>query len=462
MKIKYSFLWIPVLLLAISCQKTYLAAPTNKALLVPKTLNDFQTLLNNEPVFNITPALGVISGDDYYTTSDGLQSYITSAEKNSYIWAPDIFQGSPDDDWNIPYQQVFYANVILDGLNGVSYSPADSANYNSIKGSALFYRAHAFYQLAQLFAAPYSADALQLPGIPIRTVVDIKAKSVRGTLKQTYYQVLADLNDAEALLPVQTAFKTRPSRAAVLAMKARVYQTMENYTQAKLYADSCLALNGTLLDYNTLDTTAYQPMPSPLSPVQTEVIFYSELINYSFIAGDPLTIVDSGLYRSYSSNDLRKALFFTDNGNSAGQFNFKGSYCGSSFITSGIFGGLATDEIYLVRAECEARLGDVNSALDDLNTLLKKRWKTGTFQPYTAVDAHAALGEILAERRKELFSRGLRWTDLRRLNQDPQLAVTLKKVLNELNYSLAPGSNLYTLPIPPNEILTSGIPQNPR
>ena len=199
MKRNYLLLCIPVILLAFSCQKTYLAAPTNKALLVPKTLSDFQVLLNNEPVFNITPALGVISGDDYYTTGDGLQSYITTAEKNSYLWAHDIFQGSPDDDWNIPYQQVFYANVILDGLNHVAYTAADSASYKSIKGAALFFRAHAFYQLAQLFANPYSTETLQSPGIPIRTAVDVTAKSVRGSIRQTYDQVLADLSGAERL-----------------------------------------------------------------------------------------------------------------------------------------------------------------------------------------------------------------------------------------------------------------------
>ena len=462
MKTKNLFFWIPLVLLAVSCQKTYLAAPTNKALLVPKTLNDFQALLNNEPVFNITPALGVTCCDDYYTTSDGLQSYITSAERNSYTWAPDIFQGTPDDDWNIPYQQVFYANVILEGLQRVAYTPADSANYNKIKGSALFYRAHAYYQLAQLFAAPYSAAYLQSPGVPIRTAVDVKARSVRGTVKQTYEQVFADLDAAERLLPVQTAFKTRPSKIAVLGMKARVYQTMQDYGKAKLYADSCLALNNRLVDYNTLDSTSYQPMPSPLSPGNDEVIYYSELINYSFIAGNPLTIVDSGLYRSYDNNDLRKAMFFIDNGNGIGQYNFRGTYCGSSFVSSGIFGGLATDEVYLIRAECEARLGDVNGAIADLNALLKTRWKTGTFIPFTASGAKSALAQILAERRKELFSRALRWTDLRRLNQDAEYAVTLKRVLNDQTYSLPPGSKLYTLPIPPDEVSASGIPQNPR
>ena len=59
------------------------------------------------------------------------------------------------------------------------------------------------------------------------------------------------------------------------------------------------------------------------------------------------------------------------------QNQFKGSYNGTLFA----FTGLATDEIFLVRAECRARTGDINGAMDDLNRLLQQRWKTGTFVP---------------------------------------------------------------------------------
>jgi starch-binding outer membrane protein, SusD/RagB family len=464
MKKKHILFLFPVLIsgLLCSCQKQYLAAPTDKSLVVPTTLSDFQLLLNNEQVINITPALGVISSDDYYTTDDGWQGFTLNADKNSYIWSPDIFQGESDADWNIPYQQVFYANVVLDGLSKLNNNGGDPATYNRIKGSALFYRAHAFYQLAQLFAAPFSAESVGLPGVPIRTSSEVKTRSERGTLQQTYSQILADLTLAGKLLPVQTAFKTRPDKAAVYGLFSRVYQTMQDYQNAKRYADSCLQLNHTLVDYNTLDTTSYAPMPSPLSANENEVIYDSEFIAYSFISYNPLTIVDSALYRSYSTNDLRKPVFFTDNGYGAGQFNFKGSYCGSSSISSGQFGGIATDEIYLIRAECEARSGDVTAALNDLNTLLKTRWKTGTFVPAAAVDKDAALSIILNERRKELVSRGLRFADLRRLNQDPHFAVTLKRLLNGETYTLSPGSKLYTLPIAQDEIASSGFQQNPR
>lgn len=118
--------------------------------------------------------------------------------------------------------------------------------------------------------------------------------------------------------------------------------------------------------------------------------------------------------------------------------------------------------MYLVRAEASARTGHPAQALSDLNTLLATRWKTGTYVPYATTDPAVALQDILTERRKELFARGLRWTDLRRLNQDPRFAVTLKRLIAGQAYALPPLDKRYVFPIPDDEIRLSGIPQNSR
>jgi hypothetical protein len=137
---------------------------------------------------------------------------------------------------------------------------------------------------------------------------------------------------------------------------------------------------------------------------------------------------------------------------------FIGSYSGSLLY----FDGLATDELYLIRAECNARSGKTTEAMNDLNDLLITRYATGHFTPLTASNAGNALDQILTERRKELVLRGLRWSDLRRLNKDPHYAVTLTRTLNGQTYSLPPNDNKYVFPIPDDEIKISGIPQNPR
>lgn len=450
---------LPVLLLGclLGCRKDFLEKKSDKALLVPVTLADFQALLDNSAVMNITPEIQLIASDDVYTTDAGLQAYYTTNERSSYTWEKDIYEGNFAPDWEAPYVQVFYANIVLAGLDKMTVSSSDREEFNRVKGSALFFRGHAFYQLAQLFAQPYQAATAQLPGIPLPLTPDVNARPGRGTVQATYQQIISDLGAAAELLPAQVNYKSRPCKAAALALLARVYLAMADYEQALKYADESLRLNNKLLDYNTLTTTAAKPFPAALPNGNDEVLFYTAFVSYSFELST-LSMPDSGLYRSYTANDLRKLLFFRDRGN--GIINFKGSYGGSA--TASFFSGITTDEMYLVRAECAARAGNVTAAMADLNALLLTRFKKGTFVAYNAADRADALAKILAERRKELLFRGLRWTDLRRLNREPAFATTLTRKINGQVYTLPPNDLRYVFTLPPHEMAAGGKEQNPR
>jgi starch-binding outer membrane protein, SusD/RagB family len=457
MKRNYILLLMAVLsCISLSCEKDFLDKKPDSALLVPESLEDLQALLDNSnSVMNYAPYLSAFSTDDFYITDNGF----TAAQfdvRNSYTWAAEIYQpGSAVTDWNRMYQQVFYANVVLDRLKELTVEQATQATYNQVKGSALFYRAFAFYNLAQQFAPPYrAATAGQEAGIPLRLTADVNEPSKRASLLETYARIAGDLEEASGLVPDRTGYKTRPGKVAVVAMLARVYQTMEDYATAAAFASSALQLNSTLIDYNTLNVTSARPLPAALPDGNDEVLFYCIMSNSGLTSA--LSGVDAGLYASYDLNDLRRAAFFTDKGN--GLVNFKGSYTG----TANVFAGIATDEVYLIRAESFARNGETEKAMQDLNDLLQKRWKTGTFTPLTANDAEDALRLVLAERRKELVYRNLRWTDLRRLNQDTRFAVTLQRVVQGATYTLPPGDKRYVFPIPDNVIATSGIEQNPR
>ncbi|HEX2629037.1 MAG TPA: RagB/SusD family nutrient uptake outer membrane protein, partial [Chitinophagaceae bacterium] len=136
---------------------------------------------------------------------------------------------------------------------------------------------------------------------------------------------------------------------------------------------------------------------------------------------------------------------------------FKGSYNEGSV---NLFCGIATDELYLIRAECYARESNTNAAMQDLNALLAKRIKP--FVPLVAGSADEALTFILAERRKELPFRELRWSDLKRLNKEPARATTLTRNLNGQLYTLAPNDLRYTLLIPDEVIRITTLQQNPR
>jgi hypothetical protein len=122
---------------------------------------------------------------------------------------------------------------------------------------------------------------------------------------------------------------------------------------------------------------------------------------------------------------------------------------------------LALDETLLIRAECRARKGNVQGAMNDVNYLLKNRYKEGASYTYTAAGISEALEIIWKERRKELVFRGLRWVDLKRINKELS-SITLSRKVNGIMYKLPPGSNRYVLPIPDDVIKGTSISQNNR
>lgn len=451
MKSKYILIILAGLITLVSC-KEQLEIKPSKTLAVPETLEDLQAILNNTNI--MTPswpyAVQAASDDGYVSFEDWNVASLT--EKNTYIWEQDVFNDYAQNDWSLPYTGVFYANVVLEGVE--EHMPAGApAAWLDVKGQALFYRAYAFYHLAQVFARPYlAATAGSDPGIPLRLSADLNEKSTRASVEESYERILEDLKASLGLLNAAGTYKTRPSKAAAYGMLARVYLSMENYGQAGLYADSCLQMNGQLLDYNQLDSTAY----SPLARFNKEVIFHSSLFPVGLLLPE-MYRVEPELYELYGENDLRRPMFYKK-GENVDDYFFYGSYDGSVIQ----FNGLATDEMYLIKAESFARENRKEDAMGVLNSLLQMRWKAGTFVELVAADAEDALELVLLERRKELAFRGLRWTDLRRLNRDARFAVTIRRVLDGKEYVLGPGDKRYVFPIPLEVIEKTGMEQNER
>jgi hypothetical protein len=450
---------------SISCKKDWLEAKPNKSLVVPKTIKDYQALLDNAnsivngavPFNSQQIFLGEIGTDDYYIKDAPWKSLTLPFERNLSIWASGVYEGFQTiDDWNQPYKRVFYTNVVLENIETIVPTSSSELNdWKNVKGTALFLRAYNYYDLAQVFCKPYteSSAATDL-GLPLRVVSDINEVSARSTVKQTYDQIISDLKQAEALLPTieptTTIYKFRPTKVAVDAMLSRVYLSMENYDSAHVYADKSLTLYSTLLNYGDITNTSSS---TPFARYNAEVIWHNTFTVYSIANAG---IVDSLLLKSYVGDDLRKPLFFRLVSN---EWKLKGGYS-QNLATR--FSGLANDELYLTRAECKVRKGNTSGGMDDLNYLLTRRWKKNMFVPYTASTPEEALTKILAERRKELCFRGTRWNDLRRLNKDTRFAVSLTRMVNSQLNSLPPNDKKYVLPIPDIVIRLSQIEQNPR
>ena len=455
-KINLRHVWSLTLLIMMfnSCGKKWLEAKPDVILAVPTTIRDFQALLDNTAqVFNITQATGLaeIASGDFYITATAWRSLSSVQERSAYLWASteNFYSREQSADWVSGYRRILNANLVLDGIDKLKPAISEQQDWNNVKGSALFFRAFDYFNLSQEYCVAYNPNTANKDlGLPLRLEYDVNVQVKRSNLQQAYDRILADLQEAGTLLTSKPAYKTRPSREAVYALLARIYLAMENYAQAGKYADLALQIQSDLMDYSQLNIGATYA----ISRFNAEVIFHSSF-SYGIFNQSRLT-VEPSLYNEYADDDYRKEVFFATNGNG---MTFRGNYTGDK----NLFGGLATDELYLIRAEAKARNNELTPALADLNHLRQRRCK-GICPDLTSSDSNVVLDFVLKERRKELAFRGLRWTDLRRLNKDARYAVTLNRVLDGETYTLPPNDKRYVFPIDEEEIRLSGIAQNER
>ncbi|WP_257670785.1 RagB/SusD family nutrient uptake outer membrane protein [Parapedobacter tibetensis] len=436
-----------------SCER-YLDAKPNAKLTTPSSLQDLQYMLDDYSNINNVgyPATSEVLSDNYYLSDQDWTSLSNLYDRNNYLWIADDTDASA---YTRPYMVVYIANVVLEQLPNIPYQSAETSQFNQIKGSALFLRAALHYAVAQLYGQPYDANNEQVgAGIALRYTADYKDPVVRSSVKETYASMISDLKEAARLLPVVPLVKSRPSKPAAFGWLARAYLAMNDFENAGAYADSCLQLYDSLMDFNALDASAN----APISRFNEEVIFHARgTVNAALHPSRAK--IDTNLYQSYADDDLRKIVYFKENAD--GSHAFKGDYDGSGVSTGYVFGGIATDEIYLVRAEAQARSGNTEAAMEDLNVLLASRFDHGAFVPLTATDAEEALALILGERRKELLFRGTRWTDLRRLRNDPRFFTAPKRTMDGNGYELPAESPRFTLLIPHDVITINNMPQNP-
>lgn len=457
------FFFFFLLLLLTSCakQNDWLNAKREKSDVVPSNLSDFQALLDNTILMNSGyPGIGLAGSDNFYIPDDAFLS-INEVNKNLYVWNKEIYVEPNPRDYTAGYGIIANANSVIDGLQQLN--PNDNAaEYNHINGQALYYRAVIFYEMAGLFCKPYiKSTAANDLGICLRRTSNVFHIEPRSSIQQTYEQIVQDLLRAIPALPVTPIYRTRPSKPAAFAMLARTYLLMEDYGQAERYADSTLSYFDELLDFNGGEITLSKPFRFPdFAQGNREVIFYATSIGYAGTTPSEIfnvAFVDSNLYRSYEPDDLRKVYFYDLV--EQDKARFRGTYTGNDRN----FSGIACNEVYFIRAESNARLGEIENAVEDLNKVLRKRFKQGTYTDFASSDASIVLRKVLEERRKEFpFTGQIRWQDLRRLNSDPRFAKTLVRKLHGVTYQLNPNDRKYVYPLPPTEVNKGGIVQNER
>jgi tetratricopeptide (TPR) repeat protein len=445
-----------------ACEK-FLDEKSDSQLVIPKTAEDLQALLDSYTKINKWGiSSGQMSSDDFYVEDLSLQSMAENLRR-IYTFQKDNLFPDNANDWTYAYDNVFIANVVLDNIGKIKVTGSNAATVNNIEGQALFVRSNAYFQLATTFAPVYNATtAASELGIPLRVTSDLNEAITRAYLSATFSKITEDLTAAAKLLDVTPVHVFRGSKPAAYALLARVYLYMGDYANCLKFADSSLALKNTLISFNTPaipNLTATFPFSAATLVYKNPEILFASKMTTPAILNSTNGRVDTTLLSLYKNGDNRKVVLFKlKTAGVVPKYSFNGSYEGNNDL----FDGLAVDEVYLMKAECLARSGDVTNAMKNLNLLLKQRWdKNQTYTDLTAADKNEALATVLVERRKSLVMRGLRWMDLKRFNRDGA-GIAVKRIVKGVIYTLDPNDLRYALAIPEKIIFFSGIQQNKR
>ncbi|HEY8387720.1 MAG TPA: RagB/SusD family nutrient uptake outer membrane protein [Parasegetibacter sp.] len=479
-----------VVLILPACNKFLDTFP--RGISVAKTASDFRKFMddvdNQRYQYSLSQATGYVDivSDDVYADSTKWLTWTTTRlhVKQLYAFESDVwvYEALADDiNWKNQYYIVSLMGTMLTELKKVTDNPAAKAQ---MMAEARLHRAYAYLNLVNIYAVHYDpATAATDLGVPMYDDASVMPPLDRKPVQVVYDYIIKELTESIPDLPDEYGqYSHRPSKAAAYAILARTYLYMGNYEEALKYADKALAINNFLHDYNTLyvDFDHTSKLIGMSRTVDKEVYLHKTttkgvlLNNYMIL--DSTTF--NQLYPNYeetsattvNNHDLRRTLKFTGI-NTSGKITGKTVTYSKTYNTWYKTDGsnssaadnihLGTPEMYMVRAECNARLGNLQKALDDVNLIRMKRFKTGTYTNKTLADFGSnqqnILNEVLLERRRELYGMELRTYDIKRL----KLPVT--HTLNSRVLTLQPGDPKLVWPILPAYIeMNPEIQQNTR
>ncbi|MDI3320837.1 RagB/SusD family nutrient uptake outer membrane protein [Pinibacter soli] len=347
-------------------------------------------------------------------------------------YSSDFYRGS--------YQVIVGTNLVLEGIvkmekdGFASLSASDKNKFLYAKGENLFLRALTYFNLIRVYGKPYYQDAATSSGVPLKKTSSVKDNPAPSTVKETYDFIINDLQQAAQLMkaPV-TKSNAFSNTAAAWSLLSRVYLYMggsvaspdANFNRLGVtYSDS--VTNQTGAKYALLHGQDYYKMfgdDSDGSLGKTnfsgnkEIIFAQDnatgssagsyigmIFNTDVINGSTATYIPSSDFKSLIvANDIR-ATFLKKNENTGYVETTKYLSVTYQTITYAPQIYFRLGEVYLNRAEANAKLGNYQAAKDDLKAI-----HTRAGLPASDIDNVAnqnLLAAILKERRIELAFEG--------------------------------------------------------
>jgi hypothetical protein len=391
-----------------------------------------------------------IAADNFFNGPNNLGNLNTMFRWN-YTADQAVVQGA----WDDAYTVIQHTNLATRGID--KFAASDPLKVNRIAGQARALRAFMHFELLRWWANDYDRNSTS-PGIPYVDKFDVEQLPARGTVKETYDKIEADLKGARSMMRTMDKAIQSPTSVAgtnrayidtlvVDAMLARVY----------LYAnqlDSAIKYSTIVINARPLASAAEFPLI--WQDATTREVIWSikyQAGNQALAreiyqpSGDQMSWRPvTALLSLYEPADVRNAAYWVTR---AGRVVLNKYFAKSTAAGNpdGIvdFKVFRTGEMYLIRAEANARKGLDAVALIDLNAL-----RTARVASTGAETGAALLTAIQTERRKELVVEGHRFFDIKRTTH----------VINRTQsstgfFTLATDNRAWRLPIPQTEMLAN-------
>jgi len=463
-------------LLLAGCHKYLDIKP--KGSLIPTTVTDYDHLLDfpNALEYNFIDnnrgsLLSSLSDNLLITEGQGKVGYVLNSHPNVGRYYTYIFRQPYKDPITTDYfwgggtgiyTNVSYYNNVIEGIRGIgSKSPADEAMGNSSIAQALVARAWGYFNANLIYGPVYRPGGdNNAKTLPYVTSPDYSAPiPMISTSDQVFKQAMNDLYAALPYLPDVSSWPSRASKATGQAMLAYCHLFTQKYDSVVYYAN--LAWNSStagnpgkvLYDYNqfvwstpanlvtSLITT---PQDAFLNAVNSrEILFYRGTDAVSGVGVQLSYPSDEFVNLFDQANDLRfKYYMITAPGyktTSGGGYDdgIRINYYRQA--KTKVTEGFSYPELLLMRAEGYARTNQLSLAIDDLNTLRRYRFKTGTAPLTLSGTQEDVINLVLQERRRELPMSGIkRFMDLKRFvleNGKPWSKKTITHIVGTQSYT---------------------------
>ncbi len=353
-------------------------------------------------------------------------------------------QNSVKNLWAQAYLTINNCNLFIDGMAAKGTSVVGSTLSNNYLGEARLIRALSYYSLLQLYARPYADGNGSKPGLPLR-LTGIKGSGssdlARSTVAEVYTQILSDLNFAETNLPLTNTTAelntTRAHRNTAIALKTRVYLSMQNYASVIAEANKIVstaapftAATGVahalqpnittifLTTYNTTESIFSLPMTSTSGDfpgTQNQLGFYFVRNGTALGSAEYSLNLTTGIVANtnWTATDVRRTSLVFTNATTGKKFVSK-YQSPSPYVDYPPV--IRYAEVLLNLAEGLARTNaGVDARALALVNAVRKRSDPAT--TVVATTQQELINAIMLERRIEFLGEGLRNNDLMRLLQ---------------------------------------------